>query len=230
MKALKIIFICLITTSSIPSVFAQQKDSIEHSIKKGSMSLQFEIGYDFRLTSFDGSQISLKYHISPNIALRFGGGLTSNINNIDVNYDDYYYNQSHISEPLEEYNHEFYLTSAFLWYPKPNSIIKLYFGLGPRASYNYSKDEYLYSDGYKESRWHEGWAAGLNLSAGCEWFPVYFLSLSAEYSFYGVYGENTRTAKTVQYETGLIAERVQEKSKYFLFRGNSARLGLSLYF
>lgn len=227
MKTLICIFICLI---SISSIYTQQKDSSVHSLKKGSLAFQFEIGYDFKLTSFDGAQISFKYHFSPNTALRIGGGVTSSINNIDVKFYDYYHGNNLISEPLDEYYHEIYLTSVFIWYPKPNSVIKIYFGAGPRASYNSSKDEYIYSDGYIESRWLEGWAAGLNFSAGGEWFPVHYLSFSAEYSFYGMYGSNKRTYQVKNYETGSLAECYEETSNNFLFRGNSARLGLSVYF
>ena len=227
MRTFICIIICLVITSSIQT---QQKDTLPHLIQKGSWALQFEAGYDFKLTSFEGAQISLKYHFSPKIAFRIGGGVNSTINETDIYYVDYYNYGTPISEPLNEHNNEIFISTAFILYPKPEKVIKLYAGIGPRAAYTNTKDEFVYSDGYKSSRDIEGWNAGLNLIAGCEWFPVNYLSLSAEYSVYGVYGVTTRTSIITQLNSPNVAEYYYSKTKEFSFRGNTVKLGLGLYF
>lgn len=52
------------------SLYANGKDSTGVLIEDGSMCLQFQFGSNFRLSSFQGSTISFKKHLSGTSAYR----------------------------------------------------------------------------------------------------------------------------------------------------------------
>jgi hypothetical protein len=191
--------------------------------------LQFEVSNDFKLTSFDGVIVSLKYHFSPKFAVRFGAGVNASSNDLNVEFKDYYSGYTGF-EPVNDWSHEFIFNSNFLFYPKPNKLFKIFFGIGPRASYMNSNDERIYVDGYKGYRESEMWTIGLNGVIGAEWFPLKFLSLFGEYSVYGTYGKSTLKNYVRNNLTGEIVEYYNQYSDNFQFRGNIARLGISVYF
>jgi len=213
------------------NTFSQVTDSIKqiNSLQKGSWSVQFEVGSDFKLSSFEGAMVSLKYHFSPKIALRFGAGFSGN--NIDqrVEFRDKYY-EYYGNEPVTKYSYNIFLTSNFLYYLKHDSKINVFLGIGPRAGLINNYSERLYIDGYLGILDVESWAAGLNGVFGCEWFPVPYLSLLAEYSVYGVIGKTSRKDWTYEISTGYRVEYYNTYSTDFEFKGNIVKLGLSLYF
>lgn len=213
------------------NIFSQQIDTIKpvNSLQKGSWSVQFEIGSDFTLQSFGDVLVSLKYHLSPKIALRFGVGYNATLYDREHEYYKYYYEINSKGVTASNSNNIF-ITGNFIYYLKHDSKVNIFCGIGPRASYDDIYNEYWYYDGYKDIMDNESWAVGLNAVFGCEWFPVSYLSFLAEYSAYGTYGKSIRKNWLYEISTQYRIEYNNSYSKGYEFRGNMARLGLSVYF
>ena len=229
MYTLKILLLSFILAISC---FAQQKDSLgkKDPLSSYRWAVQFEVGNDFTLRSFDGLIVSLKYHFSPKVALRFGVG--ANVFSADENWEHKeYYSGFTVDEPIDYDYRNYLLIANVLFYPNPGSVLKVYFGGGPRATHSYSFDEYLYDDfRYRRQYERSSWSVGLNGVFGCEWFPIEFLSLFGEYSVYGTYGESTSEEYSLYFQSGQPFEYNEYTSQEFIFRGNIARLGASFYF
>ena len=58
---------------------AYPQDSTQNSLKQSKFALQFQIGSNFNLQSFQGTTLSCKYHIFDKSALRAGISLSSNV-------------------------------------------------------------------------------------------------------------------------------------------------------
>lgn len=228
---MKLLCCAILFLSVIFNINSQQKDSVKNiqTLQKAKWSIQFEIGNDFKLTSFDGVIVSMKYHFSPSVAFRFGAGVNLNQKNSDIEYLEYYSGYSG-REPVSDHSYDILFTSNILFYPKPNSLIKVFFGAGPRASYLNSTDERIYVDGYKGYRETETWSAGINCVAGAEWFALSYLSIFGEYSVYGTYGHSTLKDYVKENLSGQVVEYYNEYADNFQFKGNIVRLGLSVYF
>ncbi len=228
MQTLKIL---LITFFLIINCFAQHKDTLSepNPLKSHRWSVQFEVGNDFRLSSFDGVIVSLKYHFSPRFAIRFGAGL--NISNSDqtLKFRDYYSGLTG-RESYNDNSKDILITANVLFYPNPDGVLKIFFGAGPRATYRYVNDERIYLDGYKGHINIKDWSAGISGVMGCEWFPMNFISLFGEYSVYATFGKTESNEYVTENSTGYAVEYFFRNSENFIFRGNIARLGASFYF
>ncbi len=220
-----------------PNVFSQTIDSSnlkpKNSLTKGSWSVQFQVGWNLQIQAFEGLAISLKRHFSKKTAVRFGLGLgfRGTDDDVDVNAGGPYYGDTNIVQTtLNQRYYSVVITGSYLIYPNPDANINLYFGFGPRGRYSYRKDEYsYYNDGEIRSYVDKGWSAGINGVFGCEWFPVHYLSFFAEYSAYAQYIQND--GSQTQYDINRkVLQTYNDNSKGFEFVGNSAKLGLSLYF
>jgi len=213
------------------NTFSQTADSVKqiNSLQKGSWAVQFEIGSDFKLSSFEGVMVSLKYHLSPKFALRFGAGFNGRNNQQIYEYREHYYGYTG-SEPVSNFYDNVFFNINCLYYIKHDSKINVFFGLGPRAGYITDYSEHFYLDGYKEILDIESWAVGLNGLFGCEWFPVSYLSLFGEYSAYGTFGKTIRKDWVYENSTGYRVEYYNRYSDDYEFRGNIAKLGISIYF
>ena len=207
------------------STYGQCKDSAccnNNSLQKHSWSMQFAVGSNFTLQSFDGLMLSLKYHFTKKSAVRFGIGFSGNSQNGT---------ESNTQGAVDIKNNyqNIYFYSNYILYPSPGSKVNFYIGAGPRASYSHSLDEFLssstntiYSDEYTS------WATGLQLICGAEWFAVNWLSLFGEYLAYGTYGKTERKSYDYDYYGNHI--RTKSNSNDWIFNGSTARLGLSVYF
>jgi hypothetical protein len=225
LKILSMLFILII------NIFPQQKDTINNTdaINNTKWSVQFQVGNDFTLQSFDGLIISLKYHFTPKFAVRLGTGANFRTSDNELDYRGYYYNE-YVKATYEQNSTDFALISNFLYYPRPAAFLKVFFGAGPRAGYTCSSGERLYLDGYKAEYDNWSWSAGVNAVFGCEWFPMKSLGLFGEYSVYALYSEAKVKEYIYEIKTRNPAEYYYRTSKEIQFRGNIARLGASFYF
>jgi hypothetical protein len=217
-------FIFAVLFLSIISVNAQQIDSTKNSLQKHSWSLQFAIGSDFRLQSFQGLMVSLKYHFTVRSAVRFGIGFSGeqNIGHITNEY---------VNNSLYNYNNaRIYTVCSYLLYFKPKSIINLYFGIGPRFSYShsYSMQDYTDPNSGRSKSESNAWRAGIQGTFGAEWFPANFISIFAEYLAYGVYGK-TKYTNSGNYPDGTPFYE-SDNTENWEFNGTTAMMGLSVYF
>lgn len=228
MKTILSLFLVLFAASSF---YSQQTDTnLINSLKKGSWSIQFQVGNNFNLNTFEDVSISLKTHLSSKLAVRFGASLNANMDDQTISYKEYYYGYTGSNIPVNRNSLSFSLLAKMLYYFNPKSRINVYAGLGPLGTYSHNYYEYLYTDYYLEYLHDDTWSAGLNAIAGCEFFPVKYLSLLAEYSVTGTYSKSSRKDNVKQLPYGAIVEYRYVESTGFNFRGNTVRLGLSLYF
>jgi hypothetical protein len=211
------------------NVFSQTVDSSnlkpKNSLTKGSWSIQFEVGLNLQIHAFEELAISLKRHNSKEHAVRFGVGLRIRETDDDVKH--LYIDSSRAYGTLNQRFYSAVITGNYLIYPHTDGDINLYFGFGPRGTYSYRKDEYLLL--HLNSYVSKGWSAGINGVVGCEWFAVHYISFFAEYNANAQYVQNDVDRITYG-DNRTVLETYTTNSKGFEFSGNTAKLGLSLYF
>lgn len=225
-KYIRLILLTFIVAINTYSQSTDSKSSEEkNSLQKHSWSVQFGVGNDFRLQSFQGLMVSLKYHITGHSSLRFGIGFSGS-------EDDGTITNDYVSESPIYGNHQnLYSTLSFIYYFKPTALINIYAGLGPRFSYYHSYNVHWYIDpGDDQMGKFEtlSWRAGLQGTFGAEWFPVKFLSIFAEYFAYGVYGETKDRYRVI--DSYGIPYSEDYNATNWEFNGTSAMMGLSVYF
>jgi hypothetical protein len=191
-----ILFLVLISILFCICLQAQDSSAERNSLKEGAWALQFGIGGNFTLTSFQGSTISVKYQLSDRTAIR--GGITINGSNSNGNNSasgavaDSSYGTLPGNSSTNGTNVSFVL--QYLWYLNPSGPVHFYVGVGPSVAYNYSHSSsetpYFVRQGDQNSFWEQStynsnshlWTAGGTGVAGVEWFAIQWLSLRAEYS------------------------------------------------
>jgi len=171
----------------------QAKDSV--ALQQGSWALQFGIGSNFTLTSFQGATFGAKYQLSDENAIRGGITLNGNTNSGSSSYSGTVGDSSAGTVPgntsSKSVNVSFVL--QYIWYMNPKGNVHLYAGVGPLVSYNHNDNSYnsaglsISNDkGYwvtaqydtKNTQWGIGGAAVF----GVEWFAFNWLSLHADYN------------------------------------------------
>jgi hypothetical protein len=223
-----LLLISLLLTSN----FAQTKDSTiqKNSLRKGIWGVQFQIGSNFTLSSFENVIVSLKTHFSPKFAVRFGVGVNANSSDQTLDYKEYYYGYTGTDIPTNNNSLNIMILAKVLYYFNPKSSINLFIGFGPIGTYSHYYNERFYLDGYKEYTENNSWGGGLNGVLGCEIFPLRFLSIFAEYSVTATFDKRTSNDSVEDYYTRVVEEFYNVKSTNFNLTGNTVRFGLSLYF
>lgn len=170
-------------------LYAHGKDSAGINIKDDSKCLQFQIGSDFQLSSFQGSTISFKKHISNSRAYRIGFTISGNIEdrNDFTNFDNDSLDRRQIRNI---YDFGINLTGQYLKYvPYENTY--LYYGCGPQIIFSktYQKS---WLEVHTTGDWEPSSLAsknydkifqiGLVLVAGVEYFLSKSISIHGEYS------------------------------------------------
>ncbi len=222
-----ILFLLFLIFALNINVYPQSTDSKSNddnnSFQKHSWALQFAVGSNFTLQSFDGLMFSAKYHFSTKTAFRFGVGILGGSNNATQETFTG-------SVPLKNDNENIYLFGNYIIYPHPDTKFILFFGAGPRLSFKHSLRQNYYSDMPEKvySTETTSWAAGLQFNLGIEWFAVKNLSLFGEYQAYGTYGK-TYNNNLLENSAGDL-QSFKHVSNDWFFNGTTARLGLSVYF
>ncbi len=189
-QALKIlILIAAIVSATVVTAAQDRVDST--SLHPGAWALQFGIGGNFTLNSFQGSTFSAKYHFSNTGALRAGitlNGITSDGTSSTTNvFDDTSNGTMTGNNSSSSQNLAFIV--QYLWYAQPDGPVHIYAGIGPIVSYAYSRSSsdsyYPYAPRYWERRVSSSsatqWGAGFAGNVGLEWFAIHWLSIRAEY-------------------------------------------------
>lgn len=217
---------CLIVMA--PNSGAAADDSDEHSasaLRAGAWALQFGIGPDFQLSSFDGSVLSIKHHTSAGSAWRLGvSGRFSSVDR-DESYDwagpdtTTFRNEGIDGVSLS-------VGATHLWYPHPGRRVSAYYGVGPFVSL--SRTDWTTEEGGQTRTEEEsGWAAGADLVFGGEWFPARSIGIHAEYGADLSYSKTTQ--ESVPPPSSAAPTRRFESSGWG-FRGGGVRFGASWYF
>ncbi len=191
----RLIFLIVISTIAYFYSQAQDGSSERTPLEQGAWALQFGIGANFTLTSFQGTTIALKYQLSDKSAIRGGitiSGSTSNGNNTASGFvADTSYGAVPENSSADASNVSFVL--QYLWYMNPSGPVHFYLGLGPSVSYSYansSSDNSTLTAVKTHGYWvrtvstsnSRQWGIGGTGVAGVEWFANQWLSIRAEYS------------------------------------------------
>ncbi|MEJ2637934.1 MAG: hypothetical protein P8184_21955 [Calditrichia bacterium] len=176
-----IIALCFMAVSGT-SLFAQT-DSL---LRKGSWALQFQVHNFISFSDFQGMNLSAKWQLKQNSALRFGVTLSGDNRDRDL------VNTSPTTETRTEYDNSSLgigLNAQYIWYIPSLKKIRFFYGAGPLISYQsqsekrisrlFMQDSLLDAD--KRDMDTDSWQAGISCVLGAEWFVHRSISLLAEY-------------------------------------------------
>ena len=213
MKNLILVFIFLSV-----SLYAQTEEEKTYG---GKYSLQFSIGSNFNLNSFDGSAFSGKLKFNEKLSLR--GGISfftldeereifneQIINDEETNLD---------TQKTENSQTQFRINTHLIWTVVNSSDIHFYIGGGPFVSFDNRK--VVPNDSRSEDIEYEFY--GIKLINGVEWYVKKNISLFAEYGLsFNYYKRNF-------YNESEYGSNTTEETSFHISSSN-ARLGVSLYF
>lgn len=172
-------------------LFAGGADSTKTSIADDAKCLQFRIGSNFSLSSFQGSTISYKKHTSENRAYRIGISVSGGILKDSQVYEAYDDTDSlHYDYTRNNGDLSIALSWQLLKYSRSGNAY-FYYGYGPNIAYGLDYQKAL----REETRTTEpeiieeqgldinhGISIGAILLAGVEYFITNSISIHAEYS------------------------------------------------
>ncbi len=162
-------------------VQAQESDLRDaNSLKDGSWSVQFEFDSDFKIKSFDGALIALKYHSSDGGAWQIGADLALEDSETEVLDAPYAAPEQRTKRDIKEFT----VSITRLFYPDPTSSIGVYFGVGPRLGWGLDhsvEEEDNYGEFSSIDREVRKWLAGGAAVFGIEYFPHRRIGILGQY-------------------------------------------------
>ncbi len=191
----------------------------------GKFALQFQINENFRLSNFQGSTLSGKYHFSTRDAIRLGlsisfsdsdGEVSSNaLDTINV-----------ITNTIDNSSYGITVNTQYIRYIKGTDDISFFVGGGPFIVYSTSTSnreirEKQPVEKYKSTR--DSYTFGIDLLLGVEWWFHKYMSLSAEYGMKFMYSSR----ETIN-ELGVVRRKLSEN--FFRITANSINFGITVYF
>lgn len=215
----------LLSSLATAPAAAQDADSsddeptINEMLDEGAWALQFQIGENVTLNSFQGGTISAKRHTSATRAYRFGLSLSA----------------SYIGEeePERDQNRQsLALDAQLVQYPNTDKDVRLYYGGGPTASFSRRKS---FREGdekdYTVTSTAVDWGVGVSGIVGAEWFVRRDISLSAEYRTDLRFERRTTDTDVEINDVGVVVAVSENPDLNVLrFSARGVRLGLSVYF
>jgi opacity protein-like surface antigen len=231
MKPLQIVLFLFALALPLRSI---AKQSGSKPLTENSKALQFQIGSNFTLTSFQGAALSYKHHLKPLRAVRVGSELSLSKSNFDLTEVD------SVGETLSKSDQTRYyvrFNTQLIWYSESHSGISFFYGVGPFLGFGKSekKDEWVsHYPGHSRTNLDEtktGWSLGLTGLVGVEWFVSKSISLHAEYRIsLGYSREKREYNRTTISQTGKSYITGNETIKFRQLSSDGVRFGLSVYF
>jgi opacity protein-like surface antigen len=232
MKPLQIVLFLFALALPLRSI-AQQSDS--KPLTENSKALQFQIGSNFTLTSFQGAGLSYKYHLKPLRAVRVGSELSLSKSNFDLTEVDSVGDLETLSKS-DQTRYYVRFNTQLIWYSESYSGISFFYGVGPFLGFSKSekKDEWVSPYPGHRTNLDEtktGWSLGLTGLVGVEWFVSKSISLHAEYRIsLGYSREKREYNRTTISQTGKSYITGNETIKFRQLSSDGVRFGLSVYF
>jgi hypothetical protein len=215
-----------------------QKKSEDFQRKK--WSLQFKIGDNFTLSSFQGALISCQRQVSDRSAIRLGVGI--NLSDDHRDYDRNEFDTNSYNRDSEENidSDSKYINTSLLYtrYAHPESNLTAFYGFGPNLEFEWynAEDEHI---GYdvsgnvtsksKQKIDIDNIDIGIIGALGFEWFLSKSISLTAEYGLLLKYYWDKRKSRTENVFSSYGTE-TEFKSNGFAIDATSVKFGLSAYF
>lgn len=219
---------------------AQTQTSPSENLSDSSRALQFQVGSNFNLYSFQCSVVSYKHHLSRNAALRLGLSISLGGRNDDYSTNGFYADSNSVqpgsTQNSDRNNRSIQLTSQYIWYFNHDSKLLLYGGAGPLVGYDYRYENKGSNfeipansplTTQNESKAKQ-WTAGITGVIGVEWFASKSISLLAEYGLQASY--YWLDSETKDISSDHFVRKTKSSSTSWDVRGSNVKLGLSLYF
>jgi hypothetical protein len=196
-------------------------------------AIQFRVGSDFTLSQFDGATFAYQRFVSGDVAWRVSLGLDLQQDTGDESEEFTGENSYDVSGDVSEWDHAISLSSEWLAYRGEG--VSVFFGGGPRASYNSRQYEgwYFYPEyGRLYRRSNHSFGVGLQGTVGIQWTATEWMALHAEYNMRCMY------LRVVEEEEEERIEELEETERYvetrtldrFQLDSRGVRFGLSAYF
>jgi hypothetical protein len=202
------LYLLALLISGFCSTQAQEQAVETNSLKPGVWALEFGIGSNFTLVSFQGASISAKYHTSATNAWQAGITVNGNAQNgsslqLPVLGDTITSGNSSVNSNNSE---NVSLKVQYLCYANSESIIHFYTGAGPIVGYSHSlTSQQSFNDNsspshnmwniQNTSRTADTWSIGASGIVGAEYFPAKVFSLHAEYNVNLTYQQQKSESK-----------------------------------
>jgi hypothetical protein len=217
----------LLVVTSIRELEAQPDSTgKDNLLSEGTWSLQFGVSGYLTLTSFKGTIVSAKYHLSPTSAIRvsISGDLSHNSDAAGV------------ADPSINDRESFQVTLAYLLYSKVHEHVYFFWGGGPLVGLDRTYEERpLSGQDFKTvtTRAYPRWSMGGSVVAGVEWFATTWLSLHSEYGVSATYSWMRSTTILSRVSTNPSYPSVYDESyttsKSWYVRPTGVSFGASIY-
>ena len=192
MKSLSVFISSLLLCFGSQALFAQDSLSVIGKFAKDHpWTLEFSISSNLTLSSFQGSSISLGKFASDYQKYRIGVSIDANNSSGDQNGNHWYADTlSGTSTGTSTFtNYSVQISLQYLTYATPNGQTSFYYGIGPIAGFERSKQNSNSSSTSSSNNYDENvnsstsnrYSFGLLGSFGVEWFFSDHISLHAEY-------------------------------------------------
>jgi len=194
----------------------------------GKFALQFQINENFRLSDFQGTTFSGKYHLGKKEAIRLGISLGFVDQQGDME-QIYFDNDSTLQSDFNQNHFMIGIRIQYIRYFMNTNDICFYGGTGPVLTYeNTEQTEFRYPPvDYEIEHLANVFSVGFNLLAGVEWIFTENMSLSAEYGILFSYN-NVEQTYTRPSPTEPKKSRVNSDS--FSINADHINFGISVYF
>ncbi len=218
--------------------YAQTQQAEESPFSENSQALQFSIGDNFSLHSFQGATISYKHHLQQLTALRvgltvtFGASSNETTSGITAENGTYGANQTQdLTNILVQ------LGGQKIWYVENPSRVFFYFGGGPTVamSHNSTNREDMQnpqgSSAVKSTSEQSstGLSVGISGLAGVECFAAKSISLHAEYGVNFGYSW-TKSESTQNAPPPNSSVKNESRITSWSFSSPGVTFGISVYF
>lgn len=190
-------------------------------------ALEFEMDNYFRLSSFEGLDIAYRVQTSESRGWRFGTNFNFRVNN--QNSSGQYGDEDPSSTDSDERNISLRLLAQKLFITRPSHSASFYWGLGPVASYGWSKSTNDNTSDHSSESKSTRWTAGLNADLGVVWRLIDQLSLEARYRWFAGYSSN-ENSRTYWLESEVDHTNRSESNAFELDGSNSVDLALAFHF
>ncbi len=219
--------------------YAQTQPTNESPFTENSQALQFSIGDNFTLHSFQGATISYKHHLQPLTALRVGlsvsvGGSSSETTMSNSSADA---QTNGVNSTQDLTNIQIQLGAQKIWYVQNPTAVLFYFGGGPFGIVNHNSTNRVDMQNPSGSSVLEstteqsstGWSVGIAGLAGVECFAAKSISLHAEYGVNFAYSR-TKSESTQKYVSPSSTTKSDATINSWQFSSPGVTFGLSVYF
>jgi len=215
---------------------AAEADVSPLALSKGAQALQFQVGYNFNLSAFEGGTLSYERFLRDRFSLRLGIGANTDYENghrtIQVEGD----RQGRLGVDMDNWHNQYSLSCQLISYRK--GTVALYYGAGPRITYTNDQWQdgsiFVRNDGaieaFYSTSWFRSFGVGMGATLGVQWLVSERFRFHAEYGTAVMYAstEDKRMNGRTGYENFL--ETVIEKADRFQIQPGGAKLGLSVTF